>query len=62
MRGENVEVYWGVEDAEAISPNCWLQAPPPTSSPPTSENIIVASVKDPWGNILGIIKNPHFKL
>jgi hypothetical protein len=24
--------------------------------------VIVATVKDPWGNLLGIIKNPHFKL
>jgi hypothetical protein len=25
-------------------------------------NILVASVFDPFGNILGIIKNPHFKI
>jgi lactoylglutathione lyase len=24
--------------------------------------IVVASVKDPWGNIIGIIYNPEFKL
>ena len=24
--------------------------------------IVVASVKDPWGNILGLIYNPEFKL
>jgi hypothetical protein len=26
------------------------------------ENIKVASVKDPFGNVLGIIENPNFKL
>lgn len=26
------------------------------------EGIVLASVKDPWGNILGFIDNPHFKL
>jgi len=26
------------------------------------EDIWVATVKDPWGNVVGIIKNPHFKV
>jgi hypothetical protein len=26
------------------------------------EGIKVASVRDPFGNIFGIIENPHFKL
>jgi len=26
------------------------------------EEIMVATVKDPWGNLLGIIYNPHFKI
>ncbi len=25
-------------------------------------DIWVATVKDPWGNVFGIIKNPHFKV
>jgi hypothetical protein len=24
--------------------------------------ILVATVTDPWGNIFGVIENPHFKL
>jgi lactoylglutathione lyase len=24
--------------------------------------IVVATVKDPWGNVFGIIENPHFKV
>jgi hypothetical protein len=26
------------------------------------EGIKVATVKDPFGNVLGIIENPHFKI
>ena len=26
------------------------------------EGIKVATVTDPWGNVIGIIENPHFKL
>ena len=26
------------------------------------EGILVADVLDPWGNVFGIIENPHFKL
>jgi lactoylglutathione lyase len=26
------------------------------------DEIVVAAVKDPWNNVLGIIYNPHFKL
>ena len=26
------------------------------------EGIRVADVLDPWGNVFGIIENPHFKL
>lgn len=26
------------------------------------EGILMASAKDPWGNIFGIIFNPHFKI
>lgn len=33
------------------------------NTPPQNvgEEIIVATVKDPWGNIIGIINNPEFK-
>jgi hypothetical protein len=26
------------------------------------EGILVGTVTDPWGNIFGVIENPHFKL
>jgi hypothetical protein len=25
------------------------------------DGIRVASVRDPWGNLFGVIENPHFK-
>jgi predicted enzyme related to lactoylglutathione lyase len=25
------------------------------------DNIMVATVKDPWANLIGLIYNPHFK-
>ena len=58
-----MEVYWGVEDAEAAFAQM-LAAGATAHQQPTDvgEGIVVATVKDPWGNILGIIKNPHFKL
>jgi hypothetical protein len=28
--------------------------------PPAHEGIKVATVRDPFGNVLGIVQNPHF--
>jgi predicted enzyme related to lactoylglutathione lyase len=53
--------YWGVESmAEAWKRLTSLGAE--AASPPqdVGEGIQVASVKDPFGNVLGIIENPHF--
>ena len=62
-KGENVEVYWGVEDIQTVFthlPACGATAKmEPTN---VGDEIWVATVKDPWGNIFGIIKNPYFKL
>lgn len=60
---ESVLAYWGVEDAQA-SYDRLLQLGATTYEEPTDvgEGIITAGVKDPWGNIIGIIYNPYFKL
>ncbi len=62
MRGENVETYWGVEDVDAVFAQM-LSAGASAHMQPADvgDGIIVAAVKDPWSNIIGIIKNPHFK-
>lgn len=55
--------YWGVEDVRAAY-SLLLQAGATTLEEPNDVggNIMVAAVKDPWGNAFGIIYNPHFAL
>lgn len=60
---ENIETYWGVDDIQAAFENL-LALGATAKMEPTNVggDIWVATVKDPWGNIIGIIKNPHFKV
>ena len=62
-RGDNVVAYWGVKDAHAEYQRV-LELGAKTHSAPQAvgEGIIVASVSDPFGNVFGIIENPHFKV
>ena len=62
QNGENVETYWGVYDIQATFAHI-LALGATAKMQPTNvgEEIWVATLKDPWGNIIGIIKNPHFK-
>ncbi len=62
-KSENVEIYWGVKDVEA-SYNRLIQLGAVAHQSPQNvgEEIMVATVKDPWKNIIGIIYNPTFKL
>jgi predicted enzyme related to lactoylglutathione lyase len=53
--------YWGVENADKAWARLLEQGAAPLS--PVREvggGIRVATVKDPFGNVLGIIENPHF--
>lgn len=58
-----VLTYWGVTDAYTTYQNL-LNLGAKAHSPVANvgEGILVASVLDPFGNILGIIENPHFAL
>lgn len=60
---DNVEIYWGVNDVDA-SYNRLIALGATAHQPPQNVGgeIIVATVKDPWNNIIGIIYNPNFKL
>lgn len=61
--GNNAVVYWGVTDAKAA--HARLLALGARESKPLEEvadKTFVATVLDPFGNTLGIIQNPHFKL
>ena len=64
--GENkpggVAAYWGVEDIEAsLKRLLGLGAVKLSAVQDVGEGIRVATVVDPFGNIFGIIENPHFK-
>lgn len=62
-RGDTVYCYWGVEDAQAAHARLLeLGAQPHEAIQDVGEGILTASLKDPWGNLFGIIYNPHFKL
>ena len=62
-KGETVETYWGVDDIQATFAHLLACGATAKDQPNNvGEEIWVATVKDPWGNILGIIKNPHFQL
>ncbi len=59
----NVLSYWGVEDIEAaVARFIELGATGDTKPTNVGGEIIVATVKDPWGNAIGLIYNPEFKL
>lgn len=61
--GNNMTIYWGVPNIEAAMQRCLkLEAVKDQDIRDVGENIKVATVRDPFGNILGLIENPHFKL
>lgn len=58
---ESVVAYWGVEDARgAMKRLLDLGATLHEEVTDVGGGILVGKVKDPFGNILGIITNPHF--
>jgi len=58
-----VVVYWGVSDADAALKRLLsLGAAERTDVQDVGEGIRVATVLDPFGNVFGVIENPHFKL
>jgi len=62
-KGGSTFAYWGVKDARAEYQRLLeLGAGKHTDVQDVGGGILVATVIDPWGNIFGIIENPHFKL
>lgn len=56
-----VETYWGVEDIDAAYQHLLSIGATPHDAPRNVGGpIMVAMVKDPWDNIIGIIYNPLF--
>ncbi|MGH9706450.1 MAG: VOC family protein [Candidatus Acidiferrales bacterium] len=61
-RGRAGVAYWGVADARAAYQRLLdLGATPLEPVQDVGEGILVAAVHDPFGNVLGVIQNPHFR-
>jgi predicted enzyme related to lactoylglutathione lyase len=61
--GDSVVTYWGVADARAaLARLVELGARERTGVQDVGGGVLVATVEDPFGNVVGIIENPHFKL
>jgi predicted enzyme related to lactoylglutathione lyase len=57
-----VGVYWGVKDITSAHARLLeIGAQPRTDVTDVGDGIRAADVLDPWGNVFGIIENPHFK-
>jgi len=60
---DNVISYWGVEDIrQAYNRLVTLGATEHEKPYDVGEGIMTATVKDPFGNVIGLIYNPHFQL
>ena len=60
---ENVVAYWGVDDADAaLAHLLTVGAAEHRPVQDVGEGIRVASVRDPFGNVIGVIQNPNFRV
>ena len=56
-----VVAYWGVADMASLRPRLVALGAGVVSEPrDVGEGIQVATLKDPFGNLLGLIENPNF--
>lgn len=62
-KADSVATYWGVNEVESeFNRLISLGATAHEQPEEVGGGIVVATVKDPWGNVVGLIFNPHFKL
>lgn len=62
-KAESVVAYWGVENIQDNYDRLIeLGATEHEKPQNVGGEIVTASVKDPFGNIIGLIYNPHFQL
>lgn len=60
---ESVMTYWGVNNVQSeFDSMISLGATAHENPTNVGGEIVVASVKDPWDNIIGLIYNPEFQL
>lgn len=63
QKSENVIMYWGVNDIDAEYKRFLSLGAKAHSAPENvGGELMVATVKDLWDNIIGLIYNPYFKL
>jgi len=61
--GNNAVAYWGVNDIEAAYRHMLARgAEPRDPVMDVGGDIKVGSVADPFGNVIGLIQNPHFAI
>ena len=62
-KGENILSFWGVENIEQVYKSLIKMGATNREAPKNvGGEIMVATVYDPWKNIIGLIYNPDFKL
>ena len=60
---ESVVTYWGVDDIQSVYDNFIEDGATENEKPyNVGGDLMTATVKDPWGNVIGLIYNPEFKL
>ena len=63
QKSDNVLTYWGVEDiVSEYNRLISLGATKHEAPANVGGELMVATVVDPWGNVVGLIYNPEFKL
>lgn len=62
-KSEAVVAYWGVENIQAeFDRVVGLGATAHEGPENVGGELMTATLKDPWGNVIGLIYNPYFKL
>lgn len=62
-KSDNVVSYWGTDNVEEeFNRLVSLGASSHEKPQDVGGGIVVATLKDPWNNVIGLIYNPHFKL
>lgn len=60
-KAESVAAYWAADDVQSACDHLLSIGATINEAPQNvGDDIIVATVKDPWGNVIGLIFNPHF--
>lgn len=63
IKGDSVLSYWGVENINTEFKRLIdIGATEHEKPMNVGGELMVCSVKDPWGNIIGLIYNPYFKI